>query len=60
MKAIYIKPMVEKMKLNTDMDLLWAEYADEGGQSHNVGTANEDIFFDEEEMDDDYDPFFDE
>lgn len=61
MKAIYIKPVTERVILNTDMSILWGEYAKTGNpHSENVVTANEDAFFDEEEYDDEYDPFFDE
>ena len=61
MKAIYIKPVTEEVSLNTDMNVLWAEQVENGGgQSPNVVTANEGNFFEEEDYDDDYDPFFDE
>jgi len=61
MKAIYIRPVTEKVNLHTDMSILWAEYAKQGTtQSEQIVTSNEDTFFDEEEYDDEYDPFFDE
>ena len=63
MKAIYIKPVTERVSLNTDMSVLWGEHAKTAGatvHSENVGGANEGNFFAEEEADDDYDPFFDE
>ena len=61
MKAIYVKPVTEEVNLNLREDINWGEYGG-GGHSENVGGANEDCFFDEEEIeyDDDYDPFFDE
>jgi hypothetical protein len=57
MKAIYIKPLTELVTLNTQKEVLWGE---DGQISNNLDhdDAN-DHFFDEEEIDDDYDPFFD-
>ena len=63
MKAIYIKPVTETVNLNTNMSVLWGEYAKNGNtvvHSENLVTANEGEFFAEEEYDDEYDPFFDE
>ena len=58
MKAIYIKPLTELVTLNTQKEVLWGEDEQKSNQwTH--GGAN-DAFFDEEEIDDDYDPFFDE
>ena len=60
MKAIYIKPETEKVSLQLKSSVNaddWGEFGDY--QTFNVGTANEDSFFDEEEIDDEYDPFFD-
>ena len=49
----YIKPQI---------DILNMEFADRilDGNTWDHGDANESAFFDEEEVDDDYDPFFDE
>ena len=60
MKAIYIKPLTELVKLNTLNGVL--EWGDDEQPSNilNHGGANEDVFFAEEEYDDEYDPFFDE
>ncbi len=58
MKAIYQKPVVDVVSLNTDSKLLWGEHGLRGGQSANVGAGNESTFFDED-MDGGADPFFD-
>lgn len=58
MKTIYIKPLTELVKLNTQKEVLWGEDEQISNQwTH--GGANEDTFFEEEDIDDDYDPFFD-
>ena len=59
MKAIYIKPVTEKvnLQLNKAINEDWDEWAT--SQNENVVQGN-DAFFDEEEYDDEYDPFFDE
>ena len=61
MKAIYIKPVTEKVILNTDMSFLWGMFAANGGHSENVGGANKSTIFDffDDDDDDDHDPFFD-
>ena len=57
MKAIYIKPITEEVNLNLQTPINIAEYATSQWEDE---TANEDVFFAEEEYDDEYDPFFDE
>ena len=59
MKAIYIKPVTEKVNLHLKDDVNWGENGAVGGHTEHVVTANEDAFFDEEDYDDEYDPFFD-
>ena len=58
MKTIYIKPLTELVTLNTQKEVLWGE-DEQKSNPWLFGDANEDAFFDEEEIDDDYDPFFD-
>ncbi len=58
MKTIYIKPVTEKVNLHLKDDVNFGEHGIIS-QERNY-TANESTFFDEEEVDDDYDPFFDE
>lgn len=60
MKAIYIKPITERVNLQLKKaindDEPWDTWATSGWE--NSGDAN-DTFFAEEEYDDEYDPFFD-
>ena len=57
MKAIYIKPITEKVNLNLKKAINWG---DDSTSQWEHETAN-DTFFAEEDFDDDeYDPFFDE
>ena len=58
MKTIYIKPVTEKVNLHLKDDV---NFGKDGIISNDKNyTANESAFFAEEEVDDDYDPFFDE
>lgn len=57
MKAIYIKPITEKVNLNLKKAINWGDDSTSQWPDHG---ANEDAFFAEEEYDDEYDPFFDE
>ena len=59
MKAIYIKPVTERVNLHIVEDIAkeWGKLAT--SQDERVVQGN-DSFFDEEEYDDEYDPFFDE
>lgn len=57
MKAIYIKPVTENVNLNLQKPINWG---DEATSQWEHETANENHFFEEEDVDDDYDPFFDE
>ena len=56
MKAIYIKPVTEKVNLNLQTPINYGTNATSQWEDE---TANEGNFF-EEEQDDEYDPFFDE
>lgn len=57
MRAIYIKPVAEKVTLHVKEDITWGKFGTSQEPDH---TANE-HFFDDEDIDyDDYDPFFDE
>ena len=57
MKAIYIKPITEKVNLNLKKAINWGDDATSQWPDHG---ANEGEFFEEEGVDDEYDPFFDE
>ena len=57
MKAIYIKPLTELVTLNTQV-VLEKEEA-QNSNPYDYADAN-DHFFEEEGVDDEYDPFFDE
>ena len=57
MKAIYIKPVTEKVNLNLQTPINYGPHATSQWEDE---TANEGDFFAEEDYDDEYDPFFDE
>ena len=60
MKTIYLKPLTELVTLNTHVEVLQQTWGADGQKSNDRdhNDAN-DAFFDDEEIDDEYDPFFD-
>ena len=56
MKTIYMKPLTELVTLNTQVVLTYEE--EQKSNPYDTADTN-DAFFDEEEIDDEYDPFFD-
>lgn len=58
MKTIYIKPLTELFRLNTQKEVMWGE-DEQPSNNWTHGDTNEHAFFEEDFRDDDYDPFFD-